>query len=202
MERMVVAVFSDEDKAYDAAQALRDLDEASEIALDTEAVLTKDENGKVTVVNARVADPKATMGGAAIGSMIGLLGGPVGLAIGATGGFVLCAIADTGRTRVDRDFVRDVSNKLERGKTALVAEIDEDVPDAVYQRLKALGGSVLRRDLQDVTDVESGKEVDALESRLGRMRARYADSRADRRSRLKDRIEAFDRRLREKLDAS
>jgi uncharacterized membrane protein len=200
MERMVVVIFSDENTAYEAAQALRDLDEASEIALDTEAVVTKGRDGAVTVVNARVADPQATMGGAAIGSMIGLLGGPVGLAIGATGGFVLGAIADTARARVDRDFVRDVSNELGRGKTALVAEIDEDVPDAVDARMSALGASVLRRDLQDVTDVESEKEIDAIKARIERMRARYAASRAERRSRLKARIEALNTRLHEKLD--
>ena len=200
MERMVVAIFGDENRAYEAAQALRDLDEAAEIGLDTEAVVTKDPDGRVTVVNARVSDPKATMGGAAVGSMIGLLGGPVGLAIGATGGFVLGAIADTARTRVDRDFVRDVSNALERGKTALVAEIDEDFPDAVDARLSALGALVHRRDLQDVTDVESEREIEAIKARLERLRAKFTASRAERRSRLEARIESLDARLHEKLD--
>jgi uncharacterized membrane protein len=200
MERMVVVIFSDENTAFEAARALDELDEAAEIALDTDAVVTKDRDGAVTVVHAHVADPKRTMGGGAIGAMIGLLGGPVGLAIGATGGFVLGAIADKARGRVDRDFVRDVSNALGRGKTALVAEIDEDVPDAVDERMKALGATVLRRDLQDVTDVESGNEIDAIEARLERMRARYAASRAERRSRLEARIEALKTRLHETLD--
>jgi uncharacterized membrane protein len=164
MERMVVVIFGDENTAFKAARVLHDLDEADEIALHTDAVVTKDRDGAVTVVHARVAHPKGTMGGGAIGAMIGLLGGPVGLAIGATSGFVLGAIADKGRGRVDRHFVRDVSNALERGKTALVAEIDEDLPDAVDERMKALGATVLRRDLQDVTDVESGNEIDAIEA--------------------------------------
>jgi uncharacterized membrane protein len=178
MERMVVVIFSDENTAYEAARALRELDEASEIGLDTEAVVTKDRDGAVTVVNARVADPKGAMGGAAVGAMLGFLGGPVGLAIGAAGGYVLGAITDEARARVDQDFVRDVSNTLARGKTALVAEIDEDVPDAVDEQMKALGASVLRRDLQDVTDIESQMEIDALQ----------------------DRIEAFNERLHGKLD--
>jgi uncharacterized membrane protein len=74
MERMVVVIFSDEN-AFEAAQALHELDEAAEIALDTDAVVSKDRDGAVTVVHARVADPKATMGGGAIGAMIGLIGG-------------------------------------------------------------------------------------------------------------------------------
>jgi uncharacterized membrane protein len=199
MERMVVVVFSDENTAYKAARALHDLDEADEIALDTDAVVTRDKDGAVTVVNARVADPAGTMGGAAIGAMIGLLGGPVGLAIGATGGFVLGAITDKARARVDQDFVRDVTNALGRGKTALVAEIDEDFPDAVDERMRALGASVIRRNLQDVTDVETGREIDAIKARIERMRARHAASRAERRSRLEARIEALNKRLHEKL---
>jgi uncharacterized membrane protein len=200
MERMLVVVFNDENTAYKAARVLHDLDEAAEIALDTDAVVTKDRDGAVTVVNARVADPEGTMGGAAIGAMVGLLGGPVGLAIGATGGFVLGAITDKTRARVDQDFVRDVTNALGRGKTALVAEIDEDVPDAVDERMKALGASVIRRDLQDVTDVETGTEIDAIKARIERMRSRHAASRAERQSRLETRIEALDKRLHEKLD--
>jgi uncharacterized membrane protein len=104
------------------------------IAVYDDVVVKKDGDGTTTSVvkthDTESACPQGTMGGTAVGSLIGLLrGGPIGLAVGATTGFVLGAAADVARARLGRHFVREVADALAPGHTALVAEIDEEDTD-------------------------------------------------------------------------
>src|SRR4029450_7090335 len=90
------------------------------------------------------------MGGPVIGSVVGVVGGPVGLAVGATSGLVIGATADIARARLDQDFVEDVRKSLAPGKAALVAEIDEDEPETIDQRMGAMGGVIFGRERVEV----------------------------------------------------
>ena len=161
MERMLVAIFDSEDKARAAAQALEDLDEQSVIDLYADAIVTKDRHDAAKVVKTHRADPQGRMGGTAVGSLLGVLGGHIGLALGAAAGFVMGAVTDYAKARVDRDFVAEVVKALAPGKTAVVAEIDEESTEPVNARMKALGGRVLRRELSKVVDTEYERKIDA-----------------------------------------
>jgi uncharacterized membrane protein len=86
MERMLVVVLNDEAKAYEASRALNQLDREGSITVHAESVITKNTDGTVTVKEADGDFPIRTVGGTAIGSLIGLLGGPAGLAAGALAG--------------------------------------------------------------------------------------------------------------------
>jgi uncharacterized membrane protein len=166
MERMLVVVFDSENKAYEASRALRRLEDESVIAVYADGVITKDRYGATTLVKTHRVAPQGKMGGTAVGSLLGLLGGPVGLALGATSGFVLGATTDFARARVARDFVTDVAHALVPGEAALVAEIDEESTGPVDARLATLGGVVFRRALSDVSDLESEKEIAAVRRRF------------------------------------
>ena len=89
MERMLVVVFDDEAKAYEGSRALQGLGEDSIIAVHASRVVTKDPDGTTTVIKTHEALPEGTMGATAVGSLIGMFGGPVGLAVGAASGFVI-----------------------------------------------------------------------------------------------------------------
>jgi uncharacterized membrane protein len=167
MKRMLVVIFDSEEKAYEAARALETLSEESMIAVYDDVVVKKDSGGTTTsVVKTHDTDPQGTMGGTAVGSLIGLLGGgPIGLAVGATTGFVLGAAADVARARLGRHFVREVADALAPGHTAPVAEIDEEDTDPVDSRMRALGGSIFRSDLSDVADADGSATPTGLEKR-------------------------------------
>jgi len=94
MERMLVVVFNDEPKAYEGTHALKQLDTDGSIAIHAEAVIKKNADGTVTVKQSDDDFPIRTVGGTAIGSLIGLLEGPVGLAVGATAGLLAGSIGD------------------------------------------------------------------------------------------------------------
>src|SRR4029077_3136550 len=120
--------------------------------------------------------------------------------VGAAGGFVLGAIADYTRNRIERDFIADVKSALLPGRSAMVAEIDEESTARVDERMEALGGFVFRRALADVADDEYDGEIAALRADIAQTRAEHAESRADRKSRLQDRLDALDARLHHVLE--
>jgi uncharacterized membrane protein len=195
MERMLAVIFDSEHKAYDGSDALDDLDEISAIAVYDSVVVAKNDQGRITITKTHDPMPEGTMGATAVGTLIGLLGGPVGLAAGAVGGFVIGAATDFARARVGRDFVHDVEGALRPGKAALVAEINEESTDGVDARMEALGGVVFRRAQADAADTSYEQHVAALEADLAQTKAEHAASRATRRAKLQARIDSINKKL-------
>jgi len=174
MERMLVALFGDEAKAREAAQALQAMGDDSEIALHTVQMFTRNQDGVVASADVYTALPEGTMGGTAVGSLLGLLGGPVGLAIGAGTGLLIGATADYAKRRVTTDFAQQVADELTPGRAAIVAEVDEEETEAVNERMQTLGGVVLRRDLSDLADQEYEHEMASIKNDLARVTAKLS----------------------------
>ncbi|HET9834127.1 MAG TPA: DUF1269 domain-containing protein [Vicinamibacterales bacterium] len=158
--------FDTPDSAYHGSRALADLNEANEIAVDRAVIVSKDSSGAATLAKTHFAMPEGTMGATVAGTLIGTFGGPAGAAVGATAGFLLGSMSDWFRSRISSDFVADVTNRLEPGTAALVAQINEDVPDAVDLRMTELGGVVWRYALEDVTDDETTKESNVIRDKF------------------------------------
>ena len=53
MEKMLVVVFDNEAKAYEGARTLNQLDAEGSITIHAEAVIKKDANGTVSVIQSR-----------------------------------------------------------------------------------------------------------------------------------------------------
>jgi uncharacterized membrane protein len=191
MERMLVVIFDGEHKAYEAADALQEMNENGAVGMKGAWVLTRQRDGTVSVVKTDNTLPEASMGGAVVGSLAGLFGGPVGLAVGAASGLVIGATADMARARLDQDFVEDVRKSMAPGKAALVAEIDEEEPEAIDQRMGAIGGVILRRDLSDVADADYERRAAQVRARVGQAKEAVAQDRTERKDRVKARMNAF-----------
>jgi uncharacterized membrane protein len=141
MDKMLVVVFRDESKAYEGSKALRELHAEGSITLYAAAVIGKDAQGKVTVKQAADQGPLGTLLGFSTGGLIGLLGGPAGLALGAATGSLTGSLYDLARAGISDDFLAEVSQHLLPGRTAVVAEIDEEWVTPVDSRMDTLGGS-------------------------------------------------------------
>jgi uncharacterized membrane protein len=191
MERMLVVIFSDESKAYEAADTLESLNEEGAIGLTGEWVLMRQQDGDVSIVKTDDTLPEGTMGGTVVGGLIGLFGGPVGVAIGAATGAAAGATADMARARLDQDFVADISGSLAPGKTALVAEINEDEPEAVDARMHALGGRIFRRDLSDFVDADNELRANEVKLRVTRAGRAIAHDYRTRKRNLTSRVKAL-----------
>ena len=89
-------------------------------------------------------------GGAVVGGFLGLLIGSIlfplgGLVIGAAGGALVGKMLDTG---IDKGFVKDVSDSLQPGSSALFVTASGGDPAAVVARAagaQGKGGSTTRR---------------------------------------------------------
>jgi uncharacterized membrane protein len=154
MNKVLVAVFDSERNARKAAAALEALADADTIRVNASAIVTKGPGGAITVSRTAQRAPESTLGASAVGVLVGMLAGGVGLAVGAATGLVLGSVADMFYLKVGRDFLADVERTLEPGKSALVAQIYEENPEAVDARLADLGGVVFRRPVGDVADQE------------------------------------------------
>jgi len=167
---MLVAIFDSEAKARDASHALEALSEADAIRFNAGVIVTRQAGGDVAASCMRRQTPEATLGATTLGLLIGMAGGAVGLAVGAAIGLAAGVTTDLHDRKVGREYLADVERTLEVGKSALVAQIDEDETDPVNERLAALGGVMFRRALTDVADDEYEKHAAASEWRRGARR--------------------------------
>jgi uncharacterized membrane protein len=117
MNKMLVAVFESENKAYEGLSALNELHNIGDITLYATAVVSKNEKGELHLNTAADQGPIGTATGLFAGSLIGLLGGPIGFVVGAATGSVAGLIFDVSANDINTTFVDEVSNALIKGKT-------------------------------------------------------------------------------------
>ena len=200
MERMLVVVFNDESKAYEASRALNQLDTEGSITIHAESVITKNADGTVTVKQADGDFPIRTIGGTAIGSLIGLLGGPVGLGVGALAGTMIGSFSDLFVAGVDSDFLSEVSGTLTPGKHAVVADVSEEWVTPVDTRMEALNGFVFRTTRKSFEDDQRASDVAELKAEMEQLKAEHASAKADRKAKLQAKIDQLTTRLQKKLE--
>ena len=191
MERMLVAVFDGEAKAYDGFHALQALERDGALSVYSSRIVIKYGDGSIDVRRTEGLLPEGTLVGTVVGTLIGLLGGPVGFALGATTGLTLGAATDYTRARAAKEVLKNVSKDLAPGKAAVVAEIDEEFTGTADARIKAIGGSVFRRDLLEIENAEYDRDIARLSGVPVREDAEHAQLRVDRKRRWKARLDAL-----------
>src|SRR5262245_52447602 len=82
-QTLVYATYDSDKAAKDALAAMKDSQRQGVIRIDSYAVVSKDENGRVRVKSTQKRHARA---GVIIGALVGVLGGPVGMVAGAAAG--------------------------------------------------------------------------------------------------------------------
>ena len=201
MEKLVVVVVNSETKAYEASQALKELDREGSISIYAEAVLQKNANGTVTFKESADDFPIRTVAGTAIGSMIGLLGGPVGVGIGAVAGTLAGGFSDLYQVGVSADFLDDVSATLKPGKFAIVADISEEWIMPLDLAMEKLGAeSLLRSPKASVEAAQRAREIATLRAEIEEYKAEQAHARAERKAKLQAKIDKLNAELDAKVE--
>lgn len=144
--RTIVAIYSESNTAYEAAEDLRKLAENDQIdfKLKAGALFRKDEKGNVVPLDEKDRPLWGTLAGGAAGALIGLLAGPAGAVAGAALGAATGLTADAIGAAVDVDFANFVATQVNPGETAVVAEVDEGSTLPVDEIVKNHGGRVYR----------------------------------------------------------
>jgi uncharacterized membrane protein len=200
MEKMLVIVFPDEKKAYEASRALAELDREGSIAIYAEAVVQKYSNGQVTTKQAEDTFPIRSVAGTAIGSLIGLLGGPIGVAVGAMAGATTGMVTDLYVAGVDEDFLADTSAALAPGTFAVIADVSEEWVTPVDSKMEALGGIVFRTPRQHFEEERRAMVVAELRQEVDSLKAEHAKVRDERKAKIQSRIDALNRKLEAKVE--
>ena len=195
MDRMLVVVFDNENKAYEGKKALTRLDDEGSINLYAYAVLAKRADGTVSVKQGDDVGPIGTLVGTSVGALIGVLGGPAGLVAGVTAGAAGGSIFDLHNVRIGQDFIDDVSKALSPSKVAVVAQVDEEWTTPVDTRMEALGGTVYRRALSEVTDTANQEELTAMKADLAQFKAEAAKESADRQAKIQEKVKQLESKI-------
>ena len=200
MNKLIVVVFDEESKAYEGTKALRELHDDTDITLYAGAVIAKDAKGKVSVKQAADQGPIGTVLRFATGGLIGVLGGPVGMAVGAAAGTLTGSMYDIVQIGVDEDFVNEVSAYLSPGKSAVVAEIDEEWVTPLDTRMEAIGGVVFRCARGEYIDAQIEQGIAADKAALAQLKAERDQAVGEVKAKLQAKIDATQQRLQTRRD--
>ena len=177
MNKMLIAVFETETKAYEGLSALKDLHKNGDITLYATAVINKDQKGQIRVEESEDQGPIGTGVGLLTGSLLGILGGPVGIAVGAFAGTMAGLFYDVNTDDVNTTFADAVSDALSNGKTAVVCEIDEAWTVPVDTKLEALDGIVFRRLRYEVEEDQANREAEAISNEYKQLKEEFKEAR-------------------------
>ena len=141
MSHLVVVTFDNPEEAGEVREALRRAQRADYLSLDDSAVIVKDGEGKIHVKNEMDRGVKiGAIGGGLLGLLIGSIFFPLaGLLVGVLGGGLVGKLADTG---VDSKFVKEVSEDLQPGTSALFFIVRAANPNVALAALKPYQGTV------------------------------------------------------------
>ena len=173
----VIAVAFDADvNAYAALTKLKELDAQDQIEVHEAVVAQRATDGTVTVKD-QVGSPEllGTAGGGLTGLLVGILGGPVGVLIGGSTGLLVGSLLDLDEADQVETSLGRLSKSVEPGRTALLAVVTEPSPEIVDAAMAALGGTVLRRGVDEVeaevAAIEDAERKAAVEAQRELVRA-------------------------------
>jgi uncharacterized membrane protein len=206
MNKVIFVGFDTEQQAYEGDRALHNMHRDGTLTLYNDAVVVKEPGGNVTLRQPPDAEAIGTFGGMITGGLLGLLGGPVGAAAGLGAGTLIGAAFDLTKEGLDRDFIEDVGARLEPGKAAVIAEIDEYWQVPLDTRMEALGGKLLRRTRTQIEDAYLEREIEAAQRELADLEAETlaevkgstTDKARQRAEKLQAKIDDAKRKVREK----
>ncbi|NIV36589.1 MAG: DUF1269 domain-containing protein [Anaerolineae bacterium] len=141
MSNLIVVTFDDPEEAGKVLKSLRSVQKEGYLGLDDSAVVVKDEDGKVHVKNEMDRGVKiGAVGGGFLGLLIGSVFFPIaGLVIGALAGGLVGKSVDLG---VDQKFVKEVSEDMQPGTSALFFIVRDAEPDVAVAALRPYKGTV------------------------------------------------------------
>jgi uncharacterized membrane protein len=143
MSEIAVAIFPDQIKAREAADAVAGPVPPNDLVVHGAALLVKEADGTVSHSKWTSRVPWKAPFGALVGALVGFLGGPIGAAIGFTAGGWLGFAKVLSDTAHAEAFMRQIHSQLSPGKSALVVELDEQSMKPFAAHAREFGGVIL-----------------------------------------------------------
>ncbi len=224
MSKLIVAIFENEAAARAGLGELQNRHQKGAITLFSNAILVKDQEGKVDVGPLTDSGTEGLAAGLLLGGALGILAGPLGAMAGASAGAITTltlggavvgagvggiagAIADLDEAEVDVYFLEQVAESLENGQVALLADLFKDQDDGLKEQIEALGGDYRSYQRDDVYEElyairaeEYNAEMEKLEEEwrtsTGEARERAAEKMSVVRGKIRTLNQETEKRLR------
>ena len=180
----VIAVSFDDDRnAEEAMTLLKELDAQERVVIEQAVVVERRNDGQVVEADRTESTLMlGTASGGIIGLLIGIIGGPLGMLIGGAGGLYAGALFDIHDAGEAESALAGISSSVRVGRTALLAVVTEQSPDAIDTSMSGVGGTVLRRSVADVdaevAAAEKAQRKAKLEARKELIRGRQQHDKA------------------------
>ena len=173
-ENVVVVNFPDDSKAYEAMTSVRELDSQGQLRLRAAAVVARDADGGVLVKDQTGDDGlEGVATGGILGLLIGILGGPLGVLIGGATGLLVGSLFDLEDSEQSESVLGEISASVHAGRTALLAEVQEQSHAVLDAAMSHLDGEVLRRPVADVeAEISAAAEAQRTAKRQARKELR------------------------------
>ena len=133
-----MAVYENEDRATATLGTLKDMDKAGSIEVIDAAVISKDNDGKIHVVEtAELTPKKGAKRGAVIGVVLGLIFPPAIIAAGLAGGVIGALVGRfTDRGLFDNSDLKEAAESLPPGSSAIIGVFEDKWVDQMATALE------------------------------------------------------------------
>jgi uncharacterized membrane protein len=149
---VISVAFDDDSNAYTALTALKQLETQGRLSAEGAAVVARGGDGEIEVKDQVGSSDElvGTVSGGTLGLLIGILGGPLGVLLGGSYGLLVGSAFDLGEADATESVLSQISGSVRPGRTALLAQVNEQSPEIVDTAMAGLGGTVLRRPVDEV----------------------------------------------------
>jgi uncharacterized membrane protein len=181
MESVLAINFAQDPNAYEALTTLKELDGQGQVTLAGAAVVLRNEDGGIDIKD-EVGDTgyEGTATGGIVGLIVGILGGPFGVLLGGATGVLIGSLFDLDDQDDTESVLGEMSRSVRVGHDAVLAEVNEQSPEVVDSAMERLGGTVVRRPLDDV-EAEIAVAEDAQRAAKQEARKRLHEQRREQR---------------------
>ncbi len=196
MNKLIVALYDDEEEALDGLEAIQDLHKKGEISLYTYAIVQRDDENRVMISQSEDENINGTTIGFISGEAIGFLATPMeDVASGAVVGGLSGMIDDVHNSTVDYEFTKHVSDALISGQIAVIADIYEQWAVPLDQQIRETGGIVHRRIRSEMVDEQISREVAAFRTGIAELQDDWNKSTGRMKQQIENEIEEMKVRM-------
>lgn len=159
MSDHIAVVYPDENTAVQMRDTLARLQTERLAKLADDAVVVKNQDGKVRLNQTAPLVATGAAGGALWGTLIGMLflAPLLGLVVGAVSGAISGKLSDYG---IDDNFMKQLGSQLQPGNAALFVLVTKVTPDKVLDQIKQYGGTVLQSSLSKDAEARLQQSLD------------------------------------------
>ncbi|MEZ7505571.1 hypothetical protein [Flavobacterium sp. Arc2] len=189
MANIIVIPFKEEENAIAALHKMKELDGYGDITLYEHMMIRKKAHNQYEVLfYQEEGEGWRTFTGMALGGLVGALAGPLGFFVGLYTGTLAGAAWDVSHYDFEEDLVKRVSNKMNIGTIAIIAEVGEDSSIFIDNAVKPFTSEIIRSEAGIEFDDYIDEQIEDLEDEIGEEREKLRKATAEEKSKIKSKI--------------